>query len=151
MRASRIVELKASEEEPSIPKLAIKTISIDFAKAEEAEASGPIPKAPPKPPQNPLHMFGVLVPSSLRSAQRSAITMVSSVIPQLAGIDAEMKEMEIRIRRARKHHKRAMTQKPKNDTSALKAMATRDDPPPGVLLEGPAPPYVEVRFAEEWE
>jgi hypothetical protein len=35
---------------------------------------------------------------------------------------------------------------------ALMAMATRDDPPPpGVLREGPAPPYVEVRFAEEWE
>lgn len=34
----------------------------------------------------------------------------------------------------------------------LRAMATRDDPlPPGVLREGPAPPYVEVRFAEEWE
>jgi hypothetical protein len=35
---------------------------------------------------------------------------------------------------------------------ALMAMATRDDPPPlGVLREGPAPPYVGVRFAEEWE
>jgi hypothetical protein len=38
------------------------------------------------------------------------------------------------------------------NSSALRAMATRDDPPPpGVLREGPAPPYVEVRFAEEWE
>jgi hypothetical protein len=32
--------------------------------------------------------------------------MVERVIPQLASVDAEMRETEIRIRRARKHYKR---------------------------------------------
>jgi hypothetical protein len=146
MRASRLIRLAPSEKEPSIPLFTIKPPAIDPAETEEIQDAGrPSPK-------NPLNMFGILVPPSLRSAQASAIIMVSSAIPQLASIDAEMREIEIRIRRARKHHKREMTQKPKNDTSALRAMATRDDPaPPGVLREGPAPPYVEVRFAEEWE
>jgi hypothetical protein len=51
-------------------------------------------------------MFGILVPAALRSAQSSAVTMVEKVIPQLASVDAEMREMEIRIRRARKYYKR---------------------------------------------
>jgi hypothetical protein len=53
-------------------------------------------------------MFGILVPPALRSAQSSSITMVERVIPQLASVDAEMREMEIRIRRARKYYKREM-------------------------------------------
>jgi hypothetical protein len=97
-------------------------------------------------------MFGILVPPSLRAAQKSAISMVEDVIPQLASTDAEMRELEIQIRRARKRYKRELAEKPMKEMSALEAMATRDGPPPpGVLREGPAPAYVEVRFAEEWE
>jgi hypothetical protein len=142
MRASRLIQLAPSEKEPSIP---IFTTIEPAGTDEKQDAGRPTPKTP-------LNMFGILVPPSLRSAQASAITMVSSVIPRLASIDAEMREVEIRIRRARKHHKREMAQKPTKDIGALRAMATRDDPPPpGVLREGLAPPYVEVRFAEEWE
>ncbi len=48
--------------------------------------------------------------------------------------------------------KEQQTQMEDANISALRAMATRDDPPPpGVVREGPASPYVEVRFAEEWE
>ena len=143
MRASRLIQLTSKEGEPSIPTFTIKTAAIESAETGEIQgAEGPSPK-------NPLNMFGILVPPSLRSAQRSAITIVESVIPQLACIDAEMKEMEIRIRRARKHHKRELAKPTIKDVSALKAMATRDDPPPpGILREGPAPPYVEKR---EWE
>lgn len=68
----------------------------------------PAAESRPKSPQppNPLRMFGVLVPPALRRAQSSAIVMTEEVLPQLASVDAEMREMEIRIRRARKYYKR---------------------------------------------
>jgi len=39
------------------------------------------------------------------------------------------------------------------NNSALSAVisAKDDQPPPGVLSEGPTPPHVEVQFAEEWK
>lgn len=145
MRASRLIQLTPSEKEPSIPIFTIKTAAIAPGEAEEIQdAREPSSK-------NPLNMFGILVPPFLRSAQASAVTMVSSVIPQLASIDAEMREVEIRIRRARKYHKRDLEHQTRAKNPLI-AMATRDGPtPPGILREGPAPPYVEVRFAEEWE
>jgi hypothetical protein len=151
MHASRTVELVPSEAEPTILHFAVKEGPIKLTEGEKAETLEV--EVLPRAPKNPLNMFGILVPQPLRSAQAHSITMVEQVIPQLATIDAEMRELEIRIRRARKHHKRGHAQKkPIKDMTALEAMATRDGPPPpGVLREGPAPPYLEVRFAEEWE
>lgn len=154
MRASRLVHLTFEEEEPSASSPhPTSTFTVKDVTIESVHAAGEAQDAEHLPPKNPLNMFGILVPQSLRSAQASAITMVEQVIPQLASLDAVMKETEISIRRARKHHKRELAHKnPAKDMTALEAMATRDDPPPpGVLREGPAPPYVEVRFAEEWE
>jgi len=57
--------------------------------------------------RDPIRMFGILnIPSSLRMAQNEAINMVN-IIPQLATIDAQMKETEIQIRRARKRRIKA--------------------------------------------
>ena len=135
------MQITPLEKDPSIPMFKIKTA----AETEE------IPNAGGPSPKNPLNMFGILVPPTLRSAQASAITMVSSIAPQLASVDAEMRSLEIQIRRARKFHKRELEHQTRAK-NPLAAMATRDDPPPpGVLREGPAPPYVEVRFAEKWE
>jgi hypothetical protein len=47
-------------------------------------------------------MFGILTPQALRLAQGGAIKMAEDVVPKLVSIDAEMKEVEIKIRRARK-------------------------------------------------
>jgi hypothetical protein len=58
-------------------------------------------------PKDPVRMFGILTPQALRLAQGGAIKLVEQIIPKLASIDAEMKEVEIKIRRARKHRVKA--------------------------------------------
>jgi hypothetical protein len=57
--------------------------------------------------KDPLRMFGLLTPPALRQAQSESIKFVEDVIPRLVSIDNEMKEMEIRIRRARKYKGKA--------------------------------------------
>ena len=52
--------------------------------------------------RDPLRMFGLLTPSALKEAQRGSIKVVEGVVSKLVTIDAEMKQAEIRIRRARK-------------------------------------------------
>jgi hypothetical protein len=52
-------------------------------------------------------MFGILTPQALRIAQGRAVKMVEDIIPQLVSVNAEMKEVEIQIRRARKHKAKA--------------------------------------------
>lgn len=57
--------------------------------------------------RNPLRWFGFVTPLPLRYAQDQAIQLVETVIPRLASVDAEMKEVEIEIRRARKRRAKA--------------------------------------------
>ena len=57
--------------------------------------------------KDPIRMFGILTPQALRLAQKEAIQMVEDIVPKLVSIDAEMKEVEIKIRRARKHRAKA--------------------------------------------
>jgi hypothetical protein len=58
-------------------------------------------------PKDPLRMFGILTPQALRLAQGGAIKMVEDIVPKLVQVDAEMKEVEIKIRRARKFRAKA--------------------------------------------
>lgn len=51
---------------------------------------------------DPIHMFGVLVPQALRQAQGSFVKVVAENVPRLVELDAEMRELEIEIRRTRK-------------------------------------------------
>jgi hypothetical protein len=61
----------------------------------------------PSRPKNPaLHQFGILVPPALRQAQSTAEEMVRNLIPKLASVDAEMKALEIEVRRCRKKAKK---------------------------------------------
>lgn len=62
-----------------------------------------------KPPKTPLFWFGILSPGaqSLRSAQTASASMISTIIPKIASLDCEMRELEIRIRRARKFRAKA--------------------------------------------
>jgi hypothetical protein len=77
-------------------------------------------------PTDPLRMFGILTPPSLRAAQSIAITMIENVVPQLASVDAEMREIEIQIRRARKHHMKAEAQAAKEGRVSNMEMGARD-------------------------
>lgn len=51
---------------------------------------------------DPLRWFGVLTPLSLRQTQACAAEAVDQVIPRLASLNAEMQDLEIQVRRARK-------------------------------------------------
>ncbi|KAG8161799.1 hypothetical protein KVR01_008786 [Diaporthe batatas] len=52
--------------------------------------------------RDPLRWFGVLTPLSLRQTQACAVEAVDQVIPRLATLSAEMQDLEIQVRRARK-------------------------------------------------
>jgi hypothetical protein len=89
------------------------TISTAPQKAQEKEvlsAGAEDSKKTKTAPKDPLRMFGLLTPPPLRLAQAESIKSVEEVIPKLVSIDAEMKEVEIRIRRARKWKVKAEAQ-----------------------------------------
>lgn len=75
--------------------------------------------------RNPLRWFGFVTPLPLRFAQDQAIQLVETVIPRLATVDAEMKDVEIEVRRARKRRAKA-------ETEGAKAGA-RDGTGPGAV------------------
>jgi len=50
---------------------------------------------------DPIHWYGILVPASLRNAQRSFTAGVQSQVPELAGVIVEMQSLEQRITRLR--------------------------------------------------
>ena len=50
---------------------------------------------------DPIHWYGILVPASLRNAQRSFTTGVQSQVPELAGVILEMRFLEQRITKLR--------------------------------------------------
>ena len=52
--------------------------------------------------KDPLKMFAILPPQSLRDAQKEAVRMVD-VVPRIVEVEWEMAEVEIRVRRARKY------------------------------------------------
>lgn len=52
--------------------------------------------------RDPLRWFGVLTPLSLRQTQACATEAVDQVIPRLTSLSAEMQDLEIQVRRARK-------------------------------------------------
>lgn len=82
------------------------------AAAAEAPVGEPVPagndkaegEAGPKKQnaRDPLRWFGVLTPLSLRQTQACAAEAVDQVIPRLASLSAEMQDLEIQVRRARK-------------------------------------------------
>lgn len=84
---------------------------VDATPSEPAESvkdtlSDPAIPDPAAPKQarrkDPIYMFGILTPQALRMAQAQSVRMVEDIIPKILTVDAEMKEVEIKIRRARK-------------------------------------------------
>ncbi|KAF9871661.1 hypothetical protein CkaCkLH20_10859 [Colletotrichum karsti] len=56
---------------------------------------------------DPLRWFGILAPMPLRQAQTLSVKAVQDVIPRLVSINAEMMDLEIEVRRARKKRAKA--------------------------------------------
>lgn len=56
---------------------------------------------------DPLRWFGILTPLPLRTAQVHSVRSVEEVIPRLASVAAEMRHVEIEVRRARKRRAKA--------------------------------------------
>lgn len=81
---------------------------------EEAEREARERKRRIERSRDPLRWFGLVTPTPLRFAQTQAIQLVETVIPRLAAVDAEMKDVEIEVRRARKRRAKAETAK-RND------------------------------------
>jgi coiled-coil domain-containing protein 115 len=100
-------EENAGQERTGIPAQEAKTATptedrdIDTEEADKHKKTEEEKRA--AKPKDPIRMFGILTPQALRLAQGGAIKMVEEIIPKLVSIDAEMKEVEIKIRRARKH------------------------------------------------
>jgi hypothetical protein len=76
--------------------------------------------------KDPLRMFGILTPQALRVAQSESIKMVEDVIPRLVSVDAEMKELEIKIRRARKYRAKSEATETAQATKKMKKMEIKD-------------------------
>ncbi|ETS76785.1 hypothetical protein PFICI_12172 [Pestalotiopsis fici W106-1] len=62
-------------------------------------------KAPRR--KNPLQWFGLLAPLPLRQAQAQNVKAVEDIIPRLVTVNAEMEQVEIAVRRARKKRGKA--------------------------------------------
>lgn len=58
-------------------------------------------------PVDPIRWFGLMAPMSLRQAQAQSIRAVDEIVPRLATVAAEMAEVEIEVRRARKRRAKA--------------------------------------------
>lgn len=78
------------------------TESKEPAASTDADGSGPAPKESKSTPKkfhsdDPIHWYGILVPPSLRTAQKSFTDAIQGQIPELAGVVVEMRALEERI------------------------------------------------------
>ncbi|EFQ28503.1 hypothetical protein CGRA01v4_07309 [Colletotrichum graminicola] len=83
------------------------TTSADGGKGETQAEEDVRTKKHRKTSKDPLRWFGILAPLPLRQAQMLSVQAVQDIIPQLASVDAEMKDVEIEVRRARKRRAKA--------------------------------------------
>ncbi|KZL63889.1 hypothetical protein CI238_07679 [Colletotrichum incanum] len=74
-----------------------------------------------KKSNDPLRWFGILAPLPLRQAQTLSVQAVQDIIPRLVSVDAEMKDVEIEVRRARKR-------RAKSEAAALKKSDAEEVP-----------------------
>jgi hypothetical protein len=129
MQATRACRVSASAASPAAIEFAVRDVECDAESGEGAQpksstesevdaeeeeageeeeqqkAGGEEGKRAKHP--SPVRMFGILIPPSLRVAQAESERAVGVLVPRLAQADAEMREVEVRIRRARKWMGRA--------------------------------------------
>lgn len=101
MKATTQVSVKASNPVFSVSDTT-GTTGLDASMELESEKSGG------SQPQgtDPLRWFGILVPPPLKACQKEFEGAVRNVLPHLANVTNEMKEIEIEVRRTRKKLKK---------------------------------------------
>ncbi|KAL6850990.1 hypothetical protein ACO1O0_008116 [Amphichorda felina] len=87
-------------------------------------ANGDEKKEEPSKPVNPLRWFGILAPMPLRNAQGLSVETIEQVVPRLVTVNAEMLNLEIEVRRARKKRAKTEQQKSKTEAAALETEST---------------------------
>lgn len=82
--------------------------SEEVQSTEDSQTTNPAPRQIKKPGRkDPIQWFGLLTPLPLRQAQAQSIKAVEAVIPRLVSVNAEMQQVEIEVRRARKKRAKA--------------------------------------------
>ncbi|KAL0931676.1 uncharacterized protein CTRU02_212629 [Colletotrichum truncatum] len=121
MQASRTLSISVSEGDKGIPRFELVKPTEAVTNPETHETPGdegkpgtgdeaPVEKAASekaKKSNDPLRWFGILAPLPLRQAQALSVKAVEDVIPRLVSVNAEMMNLEIEVRRARKRRAKA--------------------------------------------
>jgi hypothetical protein len=103
--SSKVIELK----EGGLPHFEISSDLHDNTAAKESESEPNEKHAPDDQstrPLDPIHWFGVLVPPSLRKAQKSFTDVVTVSVPNILNLSSQMRKLEMEIGRTRKTIKR---------------------------------------------
>lgn len=107
---SQLPESEESNTQDSTKKDADKPTEVDNEHDSETpkqkqteESSKKTDETPEEQYRDPLRMFGILIPPALRSAQATFMKTVDKNIPELLQISSKMRQLEIEIRRTRKH------------------------------------------------
>ncbi|KAF5661582.1 vacuolar ATPase assembly VMA22 [Fusarium heterosporum] len=127
MQATRILSIEQGEDkEPVISVIDASDGEQEEVKeanssAEESHDTSKISTEEVKPAEkkrkknkNPLHWFGLFAPMPLRTAQTQSVQAVEDIIPRLVSVNAEMLNVEIEVRRARKRRAKAEAVEGKN-------------------------------------
>ncbi|KAF4997713.1 hypothetical protein FGRMN_3658 [Fusarium graminum] len=134
MQATRILSIEQGEDkEPVISVVDASDEEQEEVKeanssAEEPRDTSKISTEEGKPAEkkrkknkNPLHWFGLFAPMPLRTAQTQSLQAVEDIIPRLVSVNAEMLNVEIEVRRARKRRAKAEAVEKKTDKSVENA------------------------------
>jgi hypothetical protein len=122
MQASRRCTITPSND---IPSFAISTQTQNpLYKVEEKEGNVEEEDKSAKL-KDPIRMFGILTPQHLRIAQSESIKTVETIIPRLVSTDADMRGVEIQIRRARKRKAKTEVAEKKVKEEGIKEVIAR--------------------------
>ncbi len=69
---------------------------------DESKSKEPLAK------NDPIRMFGILTPPALRLTQQDALQIIEKMVPALLSVDMQMRDLEIKVRRARKFRAKAL-------------------------------------------
>ncbi|KAF4967800.1 hypothetical protein FSARC_4692 [Fusarium sarcochroum] len=115
MQATRLLAIEQNEDQsPTFTIIDAPEETEEEERDETTSAGGPDGETKPEPTEkkrkknrNPLHWFGLFAPMPLRTAQTQSVQAVGEIIPRLVSVNAEMLEVEIEVRRARKRRAKA--------------------------------------------
>ncbi|KAF9767813.1 hypothetical protein IL306_014954 [Fusarium sp. DS 682] len=120
MQATRLLAIEQNESQspkfsvytaPEEEKAEEKEETSSAEKSDDASTSDPKEAKPTekkrKQNKNPLQWFGLFAPMPLRTTQTKSVKAVEEIIPRLVSVNAEMLDVEIEVRRARKRRAKA--------------------------------------------